>query len=146
MYLYLLQHVPNNRWMPPEQWPALLAAELSEFGGLIGEVREGLGPSSRINYRPLESLLLKSPWYRGRVLLIGDAAHATTPHVGYGAGLAVEDGIVLTELLQDEENSIRLSRVSWSGATSAVASSSRDPLGLGSLRCSKRERTSIVAP
>ena len=103
MYLYLLQHVPDNRWMPPEQWPTLLAAELSEFGGLIGEIRGGLGPSSRINYRPLESLLLKSPWYQGRVLLIGDAAHATTPHVGYGAGLAVEDGIVLTELLQDEE-------------------------------------------
>lgn len=100
MYLFLLQHVPDNRWMPPEQWPALLAAELSEFGGLLAEIRDGLGPSSRINYRPLEYLLLEPPWYRGRVLVIGDAAHATTPHMGHGAGLAVEDGVVLTELLQ----------------------------------------------
>jgi 2-polyprenyl-6-methoxyphenol hydroxylase-like FAD-dependent oxidoreductase len=102
MYLYLLQHVPDNRWMPPKEWPALLAAELTEFGGLLSEIREGLGPSSRINYRPLEYLLLDPPWYLGRVLLIGDAAHATTPHMGYGAGLAVEDAIVLTESLQDD--------------------------------------------
>jgi 2-polyprenyl-6-methoxyphenol hydroxylase-like FAD-dependent oxidoreductase len=102
MYLYLLQHVPDNRRMPEEQWPALLAAELWEFGGLIGEIRDGLGPHSRINYRPLEYLLLDPPWYRGRVLLIGDAAHATTPHMGYGAGLAVEDAIVLTEYLAQD--------------------------------------------
>jgi 2-polyprenyl-6-methoxyphenol hydroxylase-like FAD-dependent oxidoreductase len=100
MYLYLLQHVPDNRWMPPEEWPALLGAELAEFDGLIAEIRENLGPASRINYRPLEKLLLDPPWHRGRVVLIGDAAHATTPHVGYGAGLAVEDAVVLAELLR----------------------------------------------
>jgi len=100
MYLYLLQHVPDNRWMPPEQWPALLAAALTEFGGMLADIRAELGPNSRINYRPLEYLLLDPPWYRGRVLVIGDAAHSTTPHVGYGAGLAVEDAIVLSESLQ----------------------------------------------
>jgi 2-polyprenyl-6-methoxyphenol hydroxylase-like FAD-dependent oxidoreductase len=100
MYLFLLQHVPDNRWMPQEQWPTLLAHELAEFGGLIGEIRDGLDAHSRINYRPLNFLLLDPPWHRGRVLLIGDAAHATTPHMAYGAGLAVEDAIVLTELLQ----------------------------------------------
>lgn len=102
MYLYLLQHVPDNRRMPEEQWPALLAAALWEFGGLIGEIRDGLGAHSRINYRPLEYLLLDPPWYRGRVVLIGDAAHATTPHMGYGAGLAVEDAIVLSEYLAQD--------------------------------------------
>jgi 2-polyprenyl-6-methoxyphenol hydroxylase-like FAD-dependent oxidoreductase len=33
------------------------------------------------------------------VLLIGDAAHACTPHLAYGAGIAVEDGVVLGEVL-----------------------------------------------
>jgi 2-polyprenyl-6-methoxyphenol hydroxylase-like FAD-dependent oxidoreductase len=100
MYLFLLQHVPDNPRMPAEQWPALLAGQLSGFGGALGAVREGLGPSSRINYRPLETLLLPPPWHRGRVLLIGDAAHATTPHLASGAGLAVEDALVLCELLR----------------------------------------------
>ena len=40
-------------------------------------------------------LLVKNPWYRGRVVLIGDAAHATTAHLASGGGMAVEDGIVL---------------------------------------------------
>ena len=42
---------------------------------------------------PLEVLLLESAWYRGRVALLGDAAHATTPHLGQGAGMAIEDSL-----------------------------------------------------
>ena len=37
------------------------------------------------------------PWHRGRVVLIGDAAHATSPHVGQGGAMAIEDAIVLAE-------------------------------------------------
>jgi 2-polyprenyl-6-methoxyphenol hydroxylase-like FAD-dependent oxidoreductase len=51
-------------------------------------------------YRPLESVLVPSPWYRGRVALIGDAAHSITPHLGQGAAQAVEDAVVLAEELQ----------------------------------------------
>ena len=99
MYLFLLQHVPDNPRMPEEQWPNLLAEQLSAFGGLLADVRDGLNPASKINYRPLEKLLLPPPWHRGRAVLIGDAAHATTPHLASGAGLAVEDALVLSELL-----------------------------------------------
>jgi 2-polyprenyl-6-methoxyphenol hydroxylase-like FAD-dependent oxidoreductase len=77
----------------------LLGEQLRGFGGPLGAVREGLGASARINYRPLERLLLPAPWHRGRVVLIGDAAHATTPHLASGAGLAVEDALVLSECL-----------------------------------------------
>jgi len=52
-----------------------------------------------INYRPLEAVLLPDPWFRGRVILIGDAVHATTPHLASGAGMAIEDGLVLAEEL-----------------------------------------------
>ena len=45
-------------------------------------------------------IFVPTPWYRGRVLLIGDAAHATTPHLASGAGLAIEDAVVLGELLR----------------------------------------------
>lgn len=41
---------------------------------------------------------LKS-WARGRVVLMGDAAHAFGPHAGQGASLAIEDGIVLAHCL-----------------------------------------------
>ena len=39
------------------------------------------------------------PWHKGRVVLLGDAVHATTPHLGQGAGMAIEDSIVLADEL-----------------------------------------------
>lgn len=37
----------------------------------------------------------------GRVCIIGDAAHATTPHKGSGAGMAIEDAFILGRLLAE---------------------------------------------
>ena len=99
MYVFLLEHVPGNPWFAPETHVAHLADLMAPFGGFVPTVRAGLGEDSQINYRPLEWLLLPDPWYKGRVVLIGDAAHATTPHMASGAGLAVEDGLVLADEL-----------------------------------------------
>lgn len=41
-----------------------------------------------------------SHWYKGRVCLIGDAAHGISPHIGQGASLALEDTVVIAELLK----------------------------------------------
>ena len=42
---------------------------------------------------------MPDPWYRGRIVLIGDSAHTTTPHLATGAGIAIEDAVVLAEEL-----------------------------------------------
>jgi 2-polyprenyl-6-methoxyphenol hydroxylase-like FAD-dependent oxidoreductase len=42
-------------------------------------------------------------WSRQRTLLIGDAAHATSPHAGQGASLALEDAMRLGRLMQDRQ-------------------------------------------
>ena len=42
---------------------------------------------------------MPAPWHRGRVVLIGDAAHACPPTLAQGAAQALEDAAVLTELL-----------------------------------------------
>lgn len=51
------------------------------------------------------------PYYSGRVCLLGDAAHATTPHMGAGAGMAIEDGFILGRLLGAIENPTDLPHV-----------------------------------
>ncbi|KAJ4382140.1 hypothetical protein N0V86_002469 [Didymella sp. IMI 355093] len=39
------------------------------------------------------------PYYKGNVCLLGDSAHATTPHLGAGAGMAMEDAYLLSSLI-----------------------------------------------
>jgi len=73
--------------------------QLADFRGLLAAAREEIVDHRNIVYRPVTSGILPAPWYRGRVVLIGDAAHTTTPHMAAGAGLAVEDSVVLAELL-----------------------------------------------
>ena len=99
MYLFFLEARATPEHIEPAQWPASLREALAEFSGPVAAIRDAITPQSRIVYRPLFALMLPSPWYRGRAVLIGDAAHATTPHLASGAGLAVEDAIVLAEEL-----------------------------------------------
>ena len=50
--------------------------------------------------RPMEVIFLKDhPWHKGRVVLLGDAVHASTPHLAQGAGMAIEDALVLADEL-----------------------------------------------
>jgi 2-polyprenyl-6-methoxyphenol hydroxylase-like FAD-dependent oxidoreductase len=100
MYMFFLESRASTAHIEPREWPALLKQALAEFVGPIAQIRESIRPESRIVYRPLFALMMPKPWYRGRAVLIGDAAHATTPHLASGAGLAVEDAVVLAEELE----------------------------------------------
>ena len=99
MYLWLLETRAEKSRLEDQELHLGLRRLMTPFGNLLGQLRDQLSPDSVINCRPLDSLLLPRPWYRGRVLLIGDAAHSTTPHLASGAGIAVEDALVLSHLL-----------------------------------------------
>jgi 2-polyprenyl-6-methoxyphenol hydroxylase-like FAD-dependent oxidoreductase len=100
MYMFVTERRESPDHIDEELWPNELRGILKEFGGVIGEIREGLDSQSRILYRPFYAVLLPPPWHMGRVVLIGDAAHATTPHLASGAGIGVEDAVVLAEELE----------------------------------------------
>jgi 2-polyprenyl-6-methoxyphenol hydroxylase-like FAD-dependent oxidoreductase len=97
LYVYVvenLEHVPNRADLgDPDEG---IRRALAPFGGIVPDVATRLDAGA--DFRALNYLLVQKPWYRGRVLLIGDAAHASTPHISYGLGIAVEDGIVLADL------------------------------------------------
>jgi 2-polyprenyl-6-methoxyphenol hydroxylase-like FAD-dependent oxidoreductase len=100
MYLFVTEDRPTNEHIDPAAWPRMLADLLAPFSvPLLQSIRAQLGPPSQCNYRPLESLLLPEPWFDASVVLVGDAVHATTPHMAAGAGIGLEDAIVLAEEL-----------------------------------------------
>jgi 2-polyprenyl-6-methoxyphenol hydroxylase-like FAD-dependent oxidoreductase len=82
---------------------AVYRERLAQFGGPVAAQRDLVVDDEAVVYRPVENMLVAPPWYRGRIVLIGDAAHATTPHCGQGAAQATEDALVLREeLVRDQ--------------------------------------------
>jgi 2-polyprenyl-6-methoxyphenol hydroxylase-like FAD-dependent oxidoreductase len=104
MYIYLLQNVAERPRWRDEELPAILRGLLAEFGGILGRAREEVRSPERIICRPVFSMLMPPPWHRGRVVLIGDAAHATTPQLASGATIAIEDAVVLARHLRAAES------------------------------------------
>ncbi len=100
VYLFVLTRMEPNSFVRPEDQIGMLREFLAPFGGHVGDIRDSLGEESSLVYRPLDALLLDLPWHVGRVVLLGDAVHATTPHLASGAGMAVEDAVVLAEELE----------------------------------------------
>jgi 2-polyprenyl-6-methoxyphenol hydroxylase-like FAD-dependent oxidoreductase len=69
-----------------------------------------------------------APWGRGRVTLLGDAAHPTTPNLGQGAGMALEDAAALARRLAsggDVEEALRAYEAARAARTAAVVRASR---------------------
>jgi 2-polyprenyl-6-methoxyphenol hydroxylase-like FAD-dependent oxidoreductase len=98
MYLFITEPRPVNEHLEPATFVDRMRALLAGFPAPeLQAISAGLGPHSQIVYRPLEGLLMPRPWFSGRVVLIGDAVHATTPHLASGACIGIEDAIVLAE-------------------------------------------------
>jgi 2-polyprenyl-6-methoxyphenol hydroxylase-like FAD-dependent oxidoreductase len=99
MYMYVTSFEPGNPWMPEDRLHLLMQERIQQFGGWIGELRPRITDPAKVVYKPMETVMVPAPWFRGRVVLIGDAAHSATPHLGQGAGIAIEDALVLGEEL-----------------------------------------------
>jgi len=101
MYMFTIETPPPDQ---AERIEALGLAgayreRLGSFAGPIAELRELIVDDQQVVLRPIESIVVAAPWHRGRIVLVGDAAHGMTPHCGQGAAQAIEDGIVLAEEL-----------------------------------------------
>lgn len=98
MYLFITEPRPTNDHIDPAIFVDHVRSLLADFPAPeLQTIRAELGAQSRLVYRPLEGLLLPRPWSRGRVVLIGDAVHATTPHLASGACIGIEDALVLAD-------------------------------------------------
>lgn len=99
MYMFVTTPEPGNPRYPQAGLAAAMRSKLEGCAPAIRALGEQITEDDAVVYRPLEGMLVTGPWHKGRVVLLGDAVHATTPHLGQGAGMAVEDAIVLAEEL-----------------------------------------------
>lgn len=99
MYMYLTTPEPGNPRYPRDGLAGVMREKLSGAPPRIAHLAEQITDDDAVVYKPLESLFLEGEWAKGRCVLIGDAAHTTTPHLGQGAGMAIEDSLVLADEL-----------------------------------------------
>ncbi|KPN63612.1 2-polyprenyl-6-methoxyphenol hydroxylase [Aliiroseovarius crassostreae] len=89
----------EGMFFPKETWSATMRSRFAEFAGPASQFLDGLNETSEIIFTAVEEVKIPLPWHRGRVVLIGDAAHASTPFMGQGGAMAMQDAIILARLL-----------------------------------------------
>jgi 2-polyprenyl-6-methoxyphenol hydroxylase-like FAD-dependent oxidoreductase len=99
MYLYITTPEPGNPHYDRAGLAAAMRGKLGRSPPAVAACAGGITDNDAVVYRPMEWIFLEGDWHKGRVVLLGDAVHATTPHLGQGAGMAIEDAIVLAEEL-----------------------------------------------
>jgi 2-polyprenyl-6-methoxyphenol hydroxylase-like FAD-dependent oxidoreductase len=102
-YIFLNSAEGDNPIIPEDQLVDKLKGYMAQYPvSLVQELIPQVTDAKLVNYRSLETLKMPAPWYKNRVVVLGDAAHTTIPQLGSGAALAIEDAVVLVEELQKE--------------------------------------------
>ncbi len=122
----------GDRFDDPPAWPERLRQRFGGFGGPVLAYLAALQRDEQIHFGPVEWVELGC-WHSGRAVLIGDAAHAALPHMAEGGAMAIEDALVLAQLLHGADAAAdglgryqarRRPRVQWVQQQSRLAAKS----------------------
>lgn len=72
------------------------------FGGLAPFYLNQIRDARQVTYTAIEMVDQPAPWHKGRLVFIGDAVHASPPYLAQGAAMAIEDAIVLGDLIASD--------------------------------------------
>lgn len=102
VYWWVAHNAPLNEIIPPEKRKQML---LDRYQGWPFGLPDAIAatPDDAILQNDLVDRKPARRYARGRVVLVGDAAHPTTPNLGQGANMAIDDAVVLARALRDED-------------------------------------------
>ncbi|MEU2653778.1 FAD-dependent oxidoreductase [Streptomyces sp. NPDC007325] len=99
LYAYVVEKNRDRSSIPPESYAREMVRLASAYGGAWPEITASITDPSKVNYTWFDRLLVEGSWHRGRVVLVGDAAHCCPPTMAQGAALSLEDSWVLAQML-----------------------------------------------
>ncbi|MFK4835788.1 FAD-dependent oxidoreductase [Microbacterium sp. ZW T2_14] len=99
MYAFLVEKAQDRFGVSDEEATRIMLDESRAYGGPWNAIRADLEKGAHANYTWFTKHVVTAPWNRGRVVIIGDAAHSCPPTIAQGAAQGLEDAFVLTELL-----------------------------------------------
>ncbi|OKL38953.1 FAD-dependent monooxygenase [Pontibacter flavimaris] len=101
IYWYACINAPQRDEKMRRMTPERLARHFEKVHAPVEAVLASTAPEQLI-WNDIADLKPLKHFVYGRVVLLGDAAHATTPNMGQGACQAIEDAVVLAQCLQQE--------------------------------------------
>ena len=99
MYAFLVEKAQDRSAVTDEEATRIMVEESRAYDGPWNAIRADLEAAAHANYTWFTSHIVPGRWNRGRVVIIGDAAHSCPPTIAQGAAQGLEDAFVLTELL-----------------------------------------------
>ncbi|MGI5169069.1 FAD-dependent oxidoreductase [Spirillospora sp. CA-253888] len=99
LYAYLVEARRDRAEVDPARHAEEMRRLAEGYGGAWTAIRESITDPARVNHTRFDRLLVEGPWHRGRVVLVGDAAHCCPPTLAQGAAMSLEDAWVLAGLL-----------------------------------------------
>jgi 2-polyprenyl-6-methoxyphenol hydroxylase-like FAD-dependent oxidoreductase len=99
LYAYLVEDSRDRAAIDPALKAEIMRDLAAGYGGAWQQIRASITDPAQVNYAWFDRLLVEGPWHRGRVVLMGDAAHACPPTLAQGAAMSLEDAAVLAEIL-----------------------------------------------
>jgi 2-polyprenyl-6-methoxyphenol hydroxylase-like FAD-dependent oxidoreductase len=104
VYLFLTADSVERQRFPKEEEVGILKGLLKDNFSApeVQALADQINDDSFVQLRPLDHLLVQRPWFKERVVMIGDTVHGTIPHLASGACIGIEDAIVLAEELDKE--------------------------------------------
>ncbi|MEU2544318.1 FAD-dependent oxidoreductase [Streptomyces roseolus] len=103
LYAYVVEKNRDRSSIPPESYAEEMVRLASAYGGAWPEITATITDPSKVNYTWFDRLLVEGSWHRGRVVLVGDAAHCCPPTLAQGAALSLEDSWVLVQMLTEAD-------------------------------------------
>ncbi|MFJ2886713.1 FAD-dependent oxidoreductase [Streptomyces sp. NPDC087305] len=99
LYAYLVEACRDRTAIDPAAYADEMRRLAQGYGGVWPEITAHITDPRKVNYTWFDRLLVEGSWHRGRVVLVGDAAHCCPPTLAQGAAMSLEDAVVLAELL-----------------------------------------------
>ncbi|MGX1226158.1 FAD-dependent oxidoreductase [Streptomyces ambofaciens] len=99
LYAYVVEANRDRASLPPESYADEMRRLTRHYGGFWPEITEHITDPAKVNYTWFDRMLVEGAWHRGRIVLVGDAAHCCPPTLAQGAALSLEDAWVLAQVL-----------------------------------------------
>jgi 2-polyprenyl-6-methoxyphenol hydroxylase-like FAD-dependent oxidoreductase len=104
MYIWASLKQNEKVWISKDMQANVMYTEFKDLTGFLKDIIEELNDNPYVHYTSVEEVTIDNKWHNERIVLLGDAAHASLPFMAQGGAMALQDAVILSKLFQENIN------------------------------------------